>query len=108
MSYADALATFENEPSVRILFEQGGNPAYAPGTPEPNFTATFDSWPINPVASVDRYVLGSGTLTPETHPAPAEGDDQFVADPTTLPATFYSGDGVPPTPPEPPPETSCW
>ena len=38
-------------------------------------------------------MLNEGTLTSESQPAPAEGDDQFVADPTKLPATFYSGDG---------------
>ncbi len=39
MSYADALAAFEAEPSIRVLFEQGGNPEFSAGTPEPLFTA---------------------------------------------------------------------
>ena len=95
--YLYAFLLLSNEKTLTLPVALGNvngvSLGYAPGTPEPNFTAAFDSWPINPAASVDRYVLGSGTLTPETQPAPAEGDDQFVADPTKLPATFYSGDG---------------
>ena len=34
MTYDAALAAFEAEKPVRILFEEGGNAAYAPGTPE--------------------------------------------------------------------------
>jgi uncharacterized protein len=88
-TYDAALAKFEAEPSVRIGFEQGGNPAYAPGTPEPNFVADFPSWPI-PSAKATTWALdGNGSLTdgPLTKP----GESKYIADPSVLPATFYPG-----------------
>ncbi len=91
MSYAQALAAFEAEKPVRVLFEQGGNAAYAPGTPEPNFTAEFDSWPI-PTAQATAWGLGDGgTLTQGS--STSTGADTYTADPSALPATFYTGDG---------------
>ena len=39
-------ASFEADKPVRVQFEQGGNAAFSPGTPEPNFVAEFDAWPI--------------------------------------------------------------
>jgi uncharacterized protein len=90
-TYETALAEFEAEPSIRIGFEQGGNAAYAPGTPEPNFVAEFPSWPI-PSATATTWLLdGDGTLTdgPLTKP----GESTYIADPSVLPATFYEGGG---------------
>ena len=91
MSYDDALAAFEGEPAVRVLFEQGGNAEYAPGTPTPNFTAEFSTWPI-PEAEAHAWNLdGGGALT--TDDATAPGESSYTADPAALPDTFYEGDG---------------
>ncbi len=97
MTYDEALAAFESEPSIRVDLEQGGNPAFSPGTPEPNGVAEFDSWPIaSAVAST--WALGDGgTLT--AGDTPGSGEDVYTADPTALPATFYDssvtgGNGV--------------
>jgi uncharacterized protein len=88
-TYEAALAAFEAEPSVRIGFEQGGNPAYAPGTPEPNFVAEFPSWPI-PTATTRAWQLdGDGSLT--EGPLHKPGESTYTADPSALPATFYPG-----------------
>ncbi|MEI8240348.1 MAG: CocE/NonD family hydrolase, partial [Actinomycetota bacterium] len=88
-TYDEALKAFESEPPVRVLFEQGANPSFSPGTPEPNFVEQFSAWPI-PEANAQMWGLGTnGTLGA----ASASGSDQFVADPTKLPATFYTGDG---------------
>jgi hypothetical protein len=90
-TYDAALAAFEAEPSIRIGFEQGGNAAYAPGTPEPNFIAEFPSWPI-PSATATTWLLdGDGSLTDGTPVQP--GDSTYIADPSALPATFYAGGG---------------
>ena len=62
-TYDAALAAFEAEPSIRIGFEQGGNAAYSPGTPEPNFVAEFPSWPIPSAAAATWLLDGDGTLT---------------------------------------------
>jgi predicted acyl esterase len=88
-TYAEALKAFESEPPVRVLFEQGANPSFSPGTPEPNFTEQFSAWPI-PEAKTQSWGLGTkGTLGASV----ATGADRFAADPTKLPSTFYTGSG---------------
>jgi uncharacterized protein len=90
-TYDAALAKFEAEPSIRIGFEQGGNPAFAPGTPEPNFVAEFPSWPI-PSATATTWLLdGDGSLT--DGPLVKPGESKYIADPSVLPSTFYAGGG---------------
>jgi predicted acyl esterase len=90
-TYDEALAEFESEPPIRILFEQGGNSTYTPGTPEPNFVAEFPSWPI-PTAHATTWLLdGGGHLTSGAPSQP--GEISYVADPTALPKTFYTGGG---------------
>jgi hypothetical protein len=89
--YAQALAEFEAEDPVRILFEQGGNAAFTPGTPEPNFVAGFRAWPI-PTATAQAWQLdGNGRLADAAITAP--GEDSYKADPSALPPTFYTGSG---------------
>jgi uncharacterized protein len=90
MTYEAALAEFESLPAIRISFEQGGNPKYSPGTPEPNFVAEFPSWPI-PTTEPKTWLLdGGGNLTS----APSQpGESSYIADPTALPKTFYTGGG---------------
>ncbi|MGB8861324.1 MAG: CocE/NonD family hydrolase [Ilumatobacteraceae bacterium] len=89
MTYEQALAAFEAEKPVRVLFEQGGNAAYSPGTPEPNFVAEFDAWPI-PEAQARAWKLdGCGCLTEGDLGTP--GESSYTADPAALPATFYDG-----------------
>ena len=91
MPYQEALATFESEPPIRISFEQGGNATYKPGTPEPNFAAAFPSWPI-PSAQATTWLLdGGGNLTSGAPTQP--GETSYIADPTALPKTFYTGGG---------------
>jgi predicted acyl esterase len=88
-TFESALAKFEAEPSVRIGFEQGGNPAFTPGTPEPNFVAEFPSWPI-PTAQAKAWNLdGDGSLT--DGPLRSPGESKYIADPSVLPAAFYPG-----------------
>lgn len=91
MTYEDALAAFEAEKPVRVLFEQGGNADYAPGTPEPNFTAEFSAWPIPEAEAVSWKLDGCGCLTSEELTTP--GESSYIADPAALPDTFYEGSG---------------
>ncbi len=91
MTYDQALAEFESEPPVRILFEQGGNETYAPGTPEPNFAADFAKWPVPSAVPTTWLLDGGGALDEE--PLAAPGESSYTADPTSLPATFYTGSG---------------
>jgi uncharacterized protein len=88
-TYEQALAAFEAEPSVRISFEQGGNAAYVPGTPEPNFVAEFPSWPIPSAVATTWNLDGGGALA--DGPLAQPGDVSYTADSSALPGAFYPG-----------------
>lgn len=93
MSHADALAAFEAEPPIQVLFEQGAADGFAPGTPLPRFTAAFDAWPV-PGAEVVRWFLsGDGTTGGELGPAPGEdgSTSSYLALPDAVPPTWYDG-----------------
>jgi len=85
-SYEEALARFESDPPIRILFDNGAGSG--PGVPAPVFEASFDAWPIPQVAPTAFYFDEDGTLVLE---APdEEGVDSWLYDPssaqrTTLP-----------------------
>ncbi|HSB86037.1 MAG TPA: CocE/NonD family hydrolase [Ilumatobacteraceae bacterium] len=90
-TYEQALQAFEAEPSVEILFEQGGNAAFTPGTPVPNFTLSFPSWPIPSATPKAWHLDGNGGLV-EGPPA-VPGEATYTADPSAIAPTFYTGDG---------------
>jgi predicted acyl esterase len=92
MTYDAALAAFEAEKSVRVNFEQGGSDEFSPGTPEANFVAEFDRWPV-PEAVTTLWGLGDGGALTFGEQGTGTTDDTYVAEPDALPATFYSGDG---------------
>ena len=91
-TYEQALAEFESEPPVRVLFEQGGNDDYAAGTPEPNFVAEFSAWPIPEAEAHAWNLTGNGALVDDA--SAGSGESSYVADPGALPATFYEGDST--------------
>ena len=89
LSYDEALALFEAEPSVRILFEQGaadGAPARAPMS---RFEAGFEAWPVPDAAAKAWYLDEAGVLADE--PAVVSGDVSYLALPDATPATWYEG-----------------
>jgi hypothetical protein len=93
-TYEQALAAFEAEPEVRVNFEEGAADGLAPGTPFPRFTADFASWPV-PTATATSFYLNDNGLLTDQPPVTAEPCAcTYVADPTVLPTTFYSGDSV--------------
>ena len=48
---------------MRILLEQGGAAGLTPGTPEPNFTEEFDSWPIPGAEAMSLFLQPDGGLS---------------------------------------------
>ncbi len=86
-----ARAAFESEPRVRVLVESGGKPGATPGAPLPNTVISFPSWPP-PTAVTTRWLLDAGGKL-VTDGSSTSGSSNYVADPTALPATYYSGDG---------------
>ncbi len=89
MSYEEALAAYEGEPRVRVLFEQGASEDGTPGSPIPRYIAHYDSWPVPQAVATTWYLGEEGLLVDE---APTQGStDSYVADPTLLPTAFYPG-----------------
>ena len=88
MAYEDALAQFESEPAIRVLFEQGDAGA-EPGAPYPRFIRSFDAWPIADATVTSWYLGDEGALSPD--PVETGTPDDYTADPTLLPKAFYPG-----------------
>ena len=88
MTYEDALAQFEGEPKIRVLFEQGAADGQAPASPLARWTAEFDEWPLVG-AEMTAFTLGSDGVLGG---APG-GSTTYVADPDAVPTTFYNGSG---------------
>lgn len=86
-SFAAALARFEAEPKVRILFDNGAGAK--PGSPVAGFEQSFDRWPIPTVEPTIWYFAEGGTLQPT---APSDdGADAFVYDPSRSQDVTFHG-----------------
>jgi len=85
--YDAALARYESEPDVRVLFDQGADPDL-PGKPVPTFEATYDTWPPADTEARTFYLGDRGALAGD---APtAEAADRFLNDPDSAAKTFFS------------------
>ncbi len=83
-TYAQAKATFDADPKVRVLFDNGAGPDAAPGAPVAGFEATFDQWPPKETKATTWYFGTGGTLTPDK-PTATTGSDSYVSDATARP-----------------------
>jgi predicted acyl esterase len=84
--YEEALAAYEAEPRVRVLFENGwGLPEY-PGGAQATFEASFDTWPPRDAATRQWFLAPDGALAAE---APAdERAERFRFDPESGAITY--------------------
>ncbi|CAN5600305.1 hypothetical protein BH23ACT3_BH23ACT3_19550 [soil metagenome] len=103
MSFDDALAAFESEPPVQVLFEQGAADGRESASPMARFVESFDAWPIPEAVPTEWYLTGGvggvggvgsvgsvGGLASSV--STANGDEtSYLALPDGLPATFYEG-----------------
>jgi hypothetical protein len=90
-TYDDALAAFEAEPQVRVLLEQGAADGFSPGAPVARTVLEYDQWPVPEAVATTWSLDGNGALSDGAPTAP--GEASYTADPTALPATYYSGSG---------------
>jgi predicted acyl esterase len=92
-SYEDALAQYEAEPQLRVLFESGAGGA-SPGQPYEAFEHSFASWPVPSIVATRWYFGDGGTLTSDT--PTGDGADSFIYDPSRDQVTTYTGnsDGI--------------
>src|SRR5262249_39731323 len=83
-SYSVALAAYEAEPRVRVLFESGaGTPS---GAPVPGFEASLASWPPRATVATTWYFAAGGMLT-GSPPTAGSASDAWQYDPAAFPAT---------------------
>lgn len=92
--YEGALAAYEAEPTVRVLFESGAA-GPEPGAPLERFEADFDAWPTPSASPWTVYLGAAGALeeTPPTSAAGDEGVDTYLHDPDAGSKTFFGPKG---------------
>lgn len=90
LTYAQAKAAFEAQPSVRILFNNGAAPGLLsqPGSPGALFELTFDRFPP-PSAEARSWYFGPGETLADAPPAEPVRHS-YVADPSALPLTNFT------------------
>lgn len=89
MEYADALAAFEAEPSIEVLFEQGASDGAPPLTPLARYSASFDEWPIPGTLPTTFHLDANGAMTSE--PATDDGMVSYLSLSEGIPQTFWTG-----------------
>ena len=89
-TYDLALAEFEKQPAVRVLFDNGAGTSptgqKTAGNPYPGFEKSFASLPIPGTVARQWYLGPNGSLTDQPGDA---GADRFTADATALPKTDF-------------------
>ncbi|MGH2794893.1 MAG: CocE/NonD family hydrolase, partial [Actinomycetota bacterium] len=89
--YEGALAAFERQPMVRVLFDNGAgvSPTFrrTPGNPYAGFERSYSSWPIDGTKAQTWYFGPGGTL--RDNPPSTEGVDTYRSDPKALPLRNY-------------------
>jgi predicted acyl esterase len=80
---AAARAAFEQQPRVRVLFDNGGGSA-GPGALQPVWSKDFTSWPPPTAQATTFHLAPGGTLQAA---APGSGSVSFKPDPAARPAT---------------------
>jgi predicted acyl esterase len=93
MTYRQALRTFQSADPIRVLFEEGAAQGQPSGAPLPRFEKSFKSWPIASAKATAWYLTPGGKLAGKPSPvAPGRTKPRsYLADPTALPATDYTG-----------------
>ena len=87
-TYEEALAAFEEQPAVRMLFDNGAGGA-TPGVPVPGFEQSFSRFPLPGTSPRSWYLGADGTL--QRYRGKGKGADGFTWDPAARPPTSFSG-----------------
>ncbi len=93
MNYRKALKTFEAQDPIRILFEEGAADGQPSGAPLPRFEKSFKAWPIPSAVPTTWHLGASGKLrdTLARRTLGVDGQRSYLADPSVLPDTTYTG-----------------
>lgn len=90
-SYQAALRAYEAEPRVRVLWEVGGRPGTAPGSPIAAAESTASAWPFPSSRAREFYLGADGTLT--DRPARRAQGLSYNYEPTARPRKTWAGSG---------------
>lgn len=88
--YAGALAAYEAEPLVRVLFENGAA-GPEPGAPLARFESSYEAWPPPGATGRSFYLGAAGSLTDT--PPDSPGIDTYQHDPDAGSKTFFGPQG---------------
>jgi predicted acyl esterase len=89
-SYEAALSSFQSQPPVRILFDNGTGAA--PGVPYPGFERSFNRFPIPATKPRSWFFRPNGLMTPKPAKKRAKGGStSFTWDKMARPATDFAG-----------------
>jgi predicted acyl esterase len=89
MDHELALAIFEAEPPIRVLFEEGAADGFPARAPMPRFEAGFDAWPVAEAAAVEWYLAEAGRMGDT--PGGDLATTSYLALPDAVPPTFFDG-----------------
>lgn len=88
--YADALAAYESESPVRVLFESGAA-TDQPGVPGPRFEAQYETWPTDSAEEIRWFTGPGGQLL--DGPTEIGGADTWRFDPDAGQEDFFGPRG---------------
>ncbi len=89
MTYNEALAIWEAEPKVRILFENGAGIPSQPGNPVSTVDMSFSAWPIPELRPTSYYLRDNGTL--QLGASPSSAVHSYAYDPSHSQDRTYDG-----------------
>ncbi len=78
-TYADALAAWEKEPPLHILFESGAGDPNTPGSPVATFEKTYPAWPP-PSQQAERWYFEPDGSLGDAQPTATGAASEFVVD----------------------------
>ncbi len=88
-TYATALAAFEQQQPIRVLFDNGAG-GLQPGHPVPGFERSWPSFPIPGTTARSWYMAPNGALSTSS-PTTAAGMDSFTWNARARPLTNFTG-----------------
>ncbi len=92
-TWEQALATYEAEPQVKLLWETGNADGFVPGAPMARAETRYDSWPI-PVRAKTWYLHDNGELR-GARPVPGRNrGDEYRPDPAARPRKNFNGGNI--------------
>jgi predicted acyl esterase len=92
VTYDGALSTFEQQPAIRVLFDNGagnGSQSQSPGDPYPGFEQSFSAFPVPGTVARSWYLAARGALAAR-RPGKA-GATVFNWNAHALPLTDFNG-----------------